>query len=51
MTFPENAASALAGKEQLVAATTMLVTALVDPFVGLLSGGLLKVLLPLFASL
>ncbi len=51
VTFPENAASALAGKEQLVAATTMLVTALVDPFVGLLSGGLLKVLLPLFASL
>ncbi len=51
VTFPENAATALAGKEQLVAATTMLVTALVDPFVGLLSGGLLKVLLPLFALL
>lgn len=51
VTFPENAASALAGKEQLVAATTMLVTALVDPFVGLLSGGLLKILLPLFAML
>lgn len=49
--FPENAATALAGKEQLVAATTMLVTALVDPFVGLLSGGLLKILLPLFALL
>lgn len=51
VTFPENAAVALTGKEQLVAATTMLVTALVDPFAGLLSGGLLKVLLPLFASL
>jgi AGZA family xanthine/uracil permease-like MFS transporter len=51
VTFPENAATALTGKEQLVAATTMLVTALVDPFVGLLSGGLLKVLLPLFALL
>ena len=51
VTFPENAATALAGKEQLVAATTMLVTALVDPFVGLLSSGLLKILLPLFALL
>lgn len=51
VTFPENAASALAGKEQLVAATTMLVTALVDPFIGLLSGGLLKILLPLLALL
>lgn len=51
VTFPENAAVALTGKEQLVAATTMLVTALVDPFAGLISGGLLKVLLPLFTSL
>lgn len=51
VTFPENAATALAGKEQLVAATTMLVTALVDPFVGLLAGGVLKILLPLLASL
>lgn len=51
VTFPENAATALAGKEQLIAAATMIITALVDPFVGLLSGGLLKVVLPLLASL
>ena len=51
VTFPENAATALAGKEQLIAATTMIITALVDPFVGLLSGGLLKVVLPLLAAL
>ena len=51
VTFPENAATALAGKEQLVAAATMIITALVDPFVGLLSGGLLKVVLPLLAAL
>lgn len=51
VTFPENAAAALAGKDQLIAAATMLVTALVDPFVGLLSGGLLKILLPLLAQL
>lgn len=51
VTFPENAATALAGKEQLVAAATMIITALVDPFVGLLSGGLLKVILPLLAAL
>ena len=50
VTFPENAATALAGKEQLIA-TTMIITALVDPFVGLLSGGLLKVVLPLLAAL
>lgn len=51
VTFPENAATALAGKEQLIAAATMIITALVDPFVGLLSGGLLKVVLPLLAAL
>lgn len=47
VTFPENAATALAGHDQLVAATTMLFTALVDPFVGLV----LKVILPLLSSL
>lgn len=51
VTFPENAATALAGKGQLTAATTMLITALVDPFIGLLSGGVLKVALPLLSLL
>lgn len=51
VTFPENAATALAGNEQIIAATTMIITALVDPFVGLLSGGLLKMLLPLLTAL
>lgn len=47
VTFPENAATALAGKEQLAAATTMVITALVDPFTGLLAGGVMKFILPL----
>lgn len=47
VTFPENAATALAGKEQLIAATTMVITALVDPFTGLLAGGAMKFVLPL----
>lgn len=47
VTFPENAATALAGKEQLTAATTLVITALVDPFTGLLAGGAMKFVLPL----
>ncbi|MCT0197016.1 NCS2 family permease [Lactobacillus helveticus] len=51
VTFPENATAALAGKEQLAATATMLLTALVDPFVGLLAGGFLKIVVPLLALL
>lgn len=47
VTFPENAATALAGKEQLAAATTLVLTALIDPFTGLVAGGVMKFLLPL----
>lgn len=51
VTFPENAVTALSGKENLVAATTMIITGLVDPFTGLVSGGVLKVVLPLLSAL
>lgn len=47
VTFPENATTALHGNEQTVAAITMLITGLVDPFTGLVSGGILKVILAL----
>lgn len=45
VTFPENATTALHGSQTIVAALTMVITGLVDPFTGLLSGGVLKVLL------
>lgn len=47
VTFPENATTALHGSQPIVAALTMVITGLVDPFTGLLSGGVLKVLLTL----
>lgn len=47
VTFPENAASALQGSFGPVAALTLVVTALIDPFTGLLTGALLKFGLPL----
>ncbi|MFL2127050.1 MULTISPECIES: NCS2 family permease [Lactobacillaceae] len=45
--FPENAALALHGSGSTVAAITLVVTAIVDPFAGLLSGAVLKFVLPL----
>ncbi len=45
--FPENAATAMHGSLSTVAGITLVVTALVDPFTGLLSGALLKFGLPL----
>lgn len=47
VTFPENAASSLASPNPTIAALTMIVTALIDPFAGLLAGGCLKCILPL----
>ncbi len=43
--FPADAATALQGKDATVAAITLVVTAVADPFAGLLTGGLLKGLL------
>lgn len=45
--FPENATTAMNGSLSTVAAITLVVTALVDPFIGLLSGAILKFVLPL----
>lgn len=45
--FPENATTAMNGPLSTVAAITLVVTALVDPFIGLLSGAVLKFGLPL----
>jgi len=43
--FPTDAATALQGKDATVAAITLVVPAVADPFAGLLTGGLLKALL------
>lgn len=45
--FPENATAALHGADGTVAAITLVVTAVADPFAGLLSGAALKFILPL----
>ncbi len=45
--FPENAATALQGTDATVAAITLVVTAVIDPFSGLLTGAVLKFILPL----
>ena len=45
--FPENATTALHGSLGTVAGVTLIVTALVDPFAGLMTGVLLKFGLPL----
>lgn len=45
--FPADAATALHGADATVAALTLVITAVVDPFAGLLTGGLLKFGLPL----
>lgn len=45
--FPENATTALHGSLSTVAGVTLVVTALVDPFAGLMTGALLKFGLPL----
>lgn len=45
--FPANAATALHGAGSTVAAITLVITAIVDPFAGLLSGAVLKFVLPL----
>ncbi|MBO2723400.1 MULTISPECIES: hypothetical protein [Lactiplantibacillus] len=45
--FPENATTALHGSSSTVAGVTLVVTALVDPFAGLMTGALLKFGLPL----
>lgn len=45
--FPENAAAAMAGKNSVIPALTLVVTAIIDPFAGLLTGAVLKFILPL----
>lgn len=45
--FPENAATAMHGSLGTIAGITLVITALVDPFTGLLTGALLKFALPL----
>ncbi|MDT6980766.1 NCS2 family permease [Levilactobacillus zymae] len=45
--FPANAATALHGANSTVAAITLVVTAIADPFAGLMSGAVLKFVLPL----
>ncbi|MFC6163462.1 NCS2 family permease [Lactiplantibacillus dongliensis] len=45
--FPENATAAMHGPLSTVAGITLVVTAIVDPFTGLLTGTLLKFVLPL----
>lgn len=45
--FPENAATAMHGSMGTIAGITLVITALVDPFTGLLSGAILKFGLPL----
>ncbi|MFD1125275.1 NCS2 family permease [Lentilactobacillus raoultii] len=46
--FPENAATAMQGSDRVIAALVLVVTAIIDPFSGLLTGALLKFGLPLF---
>lgn len=46
VTFPDNAATALQSTDRMAAAITLVVTAIVDPFSGLLAGALLKFVLP-----
>lgn len=46
--FPENAAAALHGSGSTIAALTLMVTAIFDPFAGLLIGAALKFVLPWF---
>ncbi len=45
--FPENAATAMQGSGATVAAITLVVTAVADPFAGLMTGAVLKFGLPL----
>ncbi|MDO4680693.1 MAG: NCS2 family permease [Aerococcus sp.] len=45
--FPDNAASAMSGSMPLVSGATIVITALSDPFTGLVSGTLLRYILPL----
>jgi AGZA family xanthine/uracil permease-like MFS transporter len=45
--FPEDAAAALHGSSRMIAALTLVVTALVDPFAGIVTGTVLKFILPL----
>lgn len=45
--FPENAQTALTGDDYTIAAITMAITAVIDPFAGLLTGGVLKYVLPI----
>lgn len=47
VTFPENAAVALGSSHLTIAALTLIVTALVDPFFGLVTGAFLKFILPI----
>ncbi|KRK97835.1 SulP family sulfate permease [Secundilactobacillus odoratitofui DSM 19909 = JCM 15043] len=47
VTFPENAVTALSGSNSLIPAVTLVVTAVFDPFAGLMTGGVLKFVLPL----
>ena len=45
--FPDNAHMALSGDQYSIAAITIVVTAIIDPFSGLLTGAVLKYILPL----
>lgn len=44
--FPSDAATALGGTQIIIPAITLVVTAIIDPFAGLLIAGILKFLLP-----
>jgi AGZA family xanthine/uracil permease-like MFS transporter len=45
--FPENATAAMQGSDSVIAALTLVVTAIIDPFAGLMTGAVLKFVLPL----
>ncbi|ETY73558.1 guanine permease [Lactiplantibacillus fabifermentans] len=45
--FPENAATAMHGSASMIAGITLVVTAIADPFSGLMTGAILKFILPL----
>lgn len=45
--FPENAATAMQGNDNVIAALTLVITAIIDPFAGLMTGAILKFGLPL----
>ncbi|MHC5372570.1 NCS2 family permease [Enterococcus sp. LJL120] len=45
--FPDNASLAVAGTDSTIGAITLLITAVVDPFFGLVAGAFFKIILPI----